>query len=223
MSEERINPWNSLEEQLVAYLDGELDAQSSRQIEELLASDPEVRLKLQRLERTWELLDELETTPAGEKFTRTTLEMVALAAQEDVQKTLDEAPRRRRRRWLVGGVGLLAAGLAGFLAITLPMRDPNRRLLQDLPVLEYLDEYSHIQDIQFLRLLQKEGRFGREEVSGADLKSAVRTEAELEGYIKRLSPSEQVELLRKEERFAGLELAVQDRLRDRKSTRLNSS
>src|SRR3972149_5979350 len=125
MSEERINAENSLEEQLVAYLDGELDAQSSRQIEELLASDPEVRLKLQRLERTWELLDELETTPAGEKFTRTTLEMVALAAQEDVQKTLDEAPRRRRRRWLLGGVGLLAAGGGGFFGILIDIGGPD--------------------------------------------------------------------------------------------------
>ena len=38
----------------------------SRRIEEVLAADPEVRRRLQAMERTWELLDELEEAPAGE-------------------------------------------------------------------------------------------------------------------------------------------------------------
>ena len=103
-----------LEEQLVAYLDGELDTEGSRRIEELLVADPEVRRRLQAMERTWELLDELDEAPPGDQFTHTTLEMVAVAARKEVEQTLAGAPRRRRRqRWLIGG-GLLAAALAGF-------------------------------------------------------------------------------------------------------------
>ena len=97
MAQEPINVESSLEEQLVAYLDGELDTESCRRIEELLAVDPEVRRRLHWLEQTWEMLDELEATPVGEDFTRTTLEMIAVAAEEDVRKNLEEAPRRRRR------------------------------------------------------------------------------------------------------------------------------
>ncbi len=114
MSQESLNAESSLEEQLVAYLDGELDSQSCRRIEELLAVDPEVRRKLHWLERTWEMLDELDTAPVGEDFTRTTLEMVAVAAEKDVRKIQEQAPRRRRRMWLVLGGGLLLAALAGF-------------------------------------------------------------------------------------------------------------
>ena len=46
-------------EELVAYLDGELDAVGTDRIENLLASNPAIRSELRRLEQTWDLLDEL--------------------------------------------------------------------------------------------------------------------------------------------------------------------
>ena len=119
MSNDPSNTGSALDEQLVAYLDGELDAESGRRIEALLASDAEVRRRLQSLERTWDLLDELDAAPVGEPFTQTTLEMVAVAAHEDVERERAEAPRRRRRRLLATGGGLLAAAAAGFLAVVL--------------------------------------------------------------------------------------------------------
>jgi anti-sigma factor RsiW len=143
----------ALEEQLVAYLDGELDDASSRRIEELLVTDPHVRDTLEKLEGTWELLDHLERAHVDEVFTQSTLEMVAVAAADDVEKEQAEAPRRRRRRWLIGGAGLVAAGAAGFLAVLLLRPSPNQRLLEDLPVLERLDELRQIDDFAFLELL----------------------------------------------------------------------
>jgi hypothetical protein len=212
MPEEPINAESPLEEQLVAYLDGELDAQSSRRIEELLAADPEVRKKLHRLERTWEMLDELDSTPVGEQFTRTTLEMVAVAAQEDVRKTLDEAPRRRRRLWLWAIGGMLAAGMAGFLTIALSTTDPNRQLLNELPVLENLDEYRQIGDLKFLNLLQKENLFVKGEENEPALSSPPSNKAGLLEQIKSLSPSQKADLLRKQERFADFDPAVREHL-----------
>jgi len=163
MSHETDNPDTSLEEQLVAYLDGELDTESNRRIEELLAADPRVRATLQGLDRTWELLDELDTTPAAEGLAQTTLEMVAVAAADEVEQVRCEAPRRRRRRLAVAGSGLLAASLAGFLAAALLRPDPNRQLLEDLPVLMNLDEYRQIDDLQFLRALHDERLFSEED------------------------------------------------------------
>jgi anti-sigma factor RsiW len=143
----------ALEEQLVAYLDGELDDASSRRIEELLASDPNVRDTLEKLEGTWDLLDNLQRAHVDEVFTQSTLEMVAVAAADDVQKEQAEAPRRRRRRWLIAGAGMLGAGAAGFLAVFLFWPNPNRQLVEDLPVLERLDQYRQIDDVKFLELL----------------------------------------------------------------------
>lgn len=142
-----------IEEQLVAYLDGELDDADARRIEELLASDAEVRQTLEKLEATWGLLDHLDQAHVDEVFTQSTLEMVAVAAAEDVQKQQAEAPRLRRRRWWIAGGSTLAAGAAGFLAVLLFWPNPNQQLLRDLPVLERLDQYRQIDDGDFLQRL----------------------------------------------------------------------
>jgi anti-sigma factor RsiW len=156
----------SLEEQLVAYLDGELDAESVRRIEERLAAEPEVREALNRLERTWDMLDELGSTPVGESFTRTTLEMVTVAAEEEVQHAMAVVPLRRRRRLWLAAAGALAATAAGFLAAYLALPNSNRQLLQDLPVLENLEEYRQVDDIDFLRLMKEKGLFPKEDSDG---------------------------------------------------------
>jgi anti-sigma factor RsiW len=161
MSQQPADTDLSLEEQLVAYLDGELDAEASRRVEELLAADPKVRQALQGLDRTWELLGELEAPQVAERFAQSTLEMVAVAAAEDTERSRTEASRRRRWRWVILSGSLLAAGAAGFLGISL-RPDPNRQLIDDLPVLENLDEYRQVDDIEFLRSLHKQGLFAEE-------------------------------------------------------------
>jgi anti-sigma factor RsiW len=152
----------ALEEQLSAYLDGELDDEAARSVERLLSTDPNVRRTLQRMERTWEVLDQLDDSEVDEHFTRSTLEMVAMAAEEDVQRQQEEAPRRRRRRWLVGGATLIAAALAGFLAVALFWPNPNEEVIENLPLLENLDEYRQIEDIEFLEGLYEAGLFVEE-------------------------------------------------------------
>ena len=147
------------DEQLVAYLDGELDDESSRQIEQRLTSDSALRDHLGRLERTWDALDELEQVEADENFTKTTIEMVALAAEEEHQQKEEQRPAQRRRQWLLGTMGLAAACLLGFVAFWAFATDPNRQLIEDLPVLQKLDEYQQIDDIEFLKLLHKEKLF----------------------------------------------------------------
>jgi len=170
MSEQPANVEISLEEQLVAYLDGELDTTASRRIEELLAADPKVRLTLQQLDRTWQLLGALDATPVDERFTQSTLEMVTVAAAHEVEQSRAQAPRRRRRRWLLAAASVAAAGLAGFLIAGrfLPDRDAqrNRELLEDLPVLENLDQYGQVGDVEFLQMLCQEGLFAKEPDDG---------------------------------------------------------
>jgi anti-sigma factor RsiW len=215
MSSDPSNTGLPPDEQLVAYLDGELDPESRRRIEELLASNAEVRRRLQEMERTWELLDELDAAPAGSLFTHTTLEMVAVTARRELDQSLAEAPRRRWRRALAICGGTLVAVAAGFLAVALLTPDPNRELLQDLPVLEDLDEYRQTDDIEFLRLLQKEGLFTKETDDG----SANITEhpdesvAERRQRVESMSPDEKERLLRLQERFDALDKNQQQQLR----------
>jgi hypothetical protein len=214
MNSDPSNTELPLDEQLVAYLDGELDAESGRRIEALLASDPDVRRRLQSLERTWDLLDELDAAPVGEPFTQTTLEMVAVAAHEDVERSRAEAPLRRRRwLWTIGG-SLLAAVAVGFLAVAVLWPDPNRQLLQDLPVLENFDEYRQVESIEFLHELRKKGLFLPRDAGRPQGKAA--TVEDLQSRRQRvhgMDRSEKEQLLQIEERFTGLPREEQQRLR----------
>ena len=150
------------DEDLVAYLDGELDEASGRRIEKLLAEDPEVRGRLQQLERTWSMLDRLTPVVVEEDFAHTTLEMVTVAAGADLDQKRRDGPGGRYRRWLTSAATLVVAGVTGFLIVALAWPDPNRALLDDLPVLENLDQYEQARDLEFLRMLHQEGLFAEE-------------------------------------------------------------
>ena len=173
MSNDPANQEAQLREELVSYLDGELDAEQSRRIEERAAVEPDARRMLQELDRTWHILDALDAPATSEDLVRTTLEMVALAAAEDAGKARAEAPRRRRRARLWAAAGLFGAAAAGFLIVASLVTDPNAQLLRDLPVLENYDQYRDIlsqypksDSIDFLRALQKEKLFPKEAEDG---------------------------------------------------------
>lgn len=159
---ETETPATPLEERLVAYLDGELDAQESHAVEELVSRDPQAREVLERLERTWHLLDALPRSEVGDQFTQSTLEMVTVAAEDEIRQQAAERPWCRARRWLLGFSGAVVAAVAGYVAVAAWSPNPNRTLLEDLPVIEDLDEFRQIDDIEFLRLLHKEGLFVEE-------------------------------------------------------------
>jgi hypothetical protein len=203
-----------LDEQLVAYLDGELDAEGSRRVEELLATDADARRRLQSMERTWEMLDDLDEAPAAPKFTQTTLEMVAVAARRDVEESLAEAPRRRRRRlWIVGG-SLLGALAAGFLVVAMYATMSNRQLLADLPVLENFDAYRQIDSIEFLRLLEREKPFPADNDDApreTTLKPEVPTAQRYE-HVEKMASADKQDLVQAEEQFVRLDSEHQQRL-----------
>ncbi len=155
-----------IDEQLVAYLDGELDAEGSRRIEERLSREPALRARLQRLERAWGMLDRLETPPLATQFAQSTMEMVAVAAREDAEKSQGAIPRLGRRRWAAVAASFAAAALAGVLTVGLLLPDPNKELLRDLPVLMNLEDYCYKDgtdcywaDHEFLKRLQEQGLF----------------------------------------------------------------
>jgi anti-sigma factor RsiW len=152
-----------LEEQLVSYLDGELGAGEAQHVEEALAADPRVRQELWRLERAWSALDELPRTQVDESFTRSTVEMIAVQAEQELAVVQAEAPRRQRRLRLLAAALLLAAGAAGFLTIGAFSQRADERLLRELPVVEHLEQYREVGDIEFLRMLKTKGFLNPEE------------------------------------------------------------
>jgi len=163
MSGDATNTNQDVLDQLSAYLDGELDAAESERVEQLLASDPQARDELVRLQRAWELLDRLPPSEVEASFTQTTVDMIAVAAADTAEPM--PAASLPWRRWLLAGGGLVAAGLLGFVSVAALRPDPNAALLEDLPVIENLEIYRQADSIEFLRALKQENLFPPESAS----------------------------------------------------------
>ncbi len=153
-------------DQLVAYLDGELDAESSLQIERRLAEDESFRRELQQLQRAWDMLDELPKAEVSESFTQTTVEMVALSAERALEQQSETVQRKRQRRWILAASGLVVAAVASFWVMTALLARPNEQLVRDLPVIEDVDLYRYADSVEFLKQLDQSRLFDEEVENG---------------------------------------------------------
>ena len=147
--------------EFVAYLDGETDAETSRQVEALLSVDQLARMRLRSLERTWDALDELPRTHVSDNFACTTVEMIAVREQEELNNEAATRPRRRMNFRLMLVCLAVAVGSIAFAAANNQATRKKSLLLQHLPVIEHLDEYRQIEDVDLLRQLQVENVFAR--------------------------------------------------------------
>jgi hypothetical protein len=192
-------------ELLVAYLDGELSPEDGAVVESRLAGDDSFRRELQELQRAWDALNQLPRPAADEDFTRTTLEMVAIAAQEDVQAATTALPSRRRR-YAARILGLVvAAVVAGALLARLIWPDRNDELIANLPIIENIDAYRHLGGMEFLQRLHEEHGDALENIS------PLRQEDVAQAWAEWQSVSHADES-RRRERIAALDPAAAGRL-----------
>jgi hypothetical protein len=230
-----------LDEQLTAYLDGELPPAEARRVEDMLAADDRARKRLNQLASSWDLLDQLPRSAVDEKFARTTVEMVAVSAEKELAESQAAGPSQRHTRWLAAAViALLAAGV-GFAAVSVATPNNNDALLDDLPVVVNLNQYRPVGSIDVLRELSKtkqfaadtRPRFGgqfpdrndgkkdnrgerRGELRLEPEKLIVKVPATLEErreWVAKQSAEEKLELRRSFERFSALSLTERDALR----------
>ncbi|MCS6852039.1 MAG: hypothetical protein NZ700_12830 [Gemmataceae bacterium] len=153
-------------EDLVAYLDGELDEEAARAVEAKLSRDPRARAEAEALKLTWDLLDYLPRPEPSASFTHRTLERVA-ALRPTGPQPVRQATRRRWVRLAWVATWLLAAGI-GFGAVAfwpaslwpVAPEDDIERLARDLRVIENVRLYQYADDIKFLRDLDHPDLFG---------------------------------------------------------------
>ena len=213
-----------LDEDLVAYLDGELDDTTSKRLEERLSNDETARQRLRALAVSWDLLDHLPRAATDESFTRTTVELIAVEARKDVDAEEAAIPSRNRRRWIGGLIAGLAAAMIGFVAVVVAWPDENERLLRDLPVVQNYELYDVTPEsgaIDFLRSLEKTNWFVGEAVEG-DAKADSHNEsgalspevlAARRSLVQSLSPEKKTDLRKLYERFKAETKEEQERFR----------
>ncbi len=208
-------PVDPLDEQLTAYLDGELPPEEARALEQRLARDVTVRERLRELAGAWDLLDNLPRTTVDENFAKTTVAMVAVAAREDLVELQSTAPRHKRQQWLSRAVGVVAALILGYASFTWFWPDPNQALLSNLSLVENWQLYQEADSIDFLNQLDRAGLFWGENASNSNLSMLVPpTIEERTLYVNQLSESQRTELRRKQETFNKLDATEQKQLRE---------
>ena len=83
------------DEELVAYLDGEVDETSAREIERRVATDPVTRTKIQSFKKTYDLLDYLPTPePSADFATKTVTHILPLPSASNPSSLRDTSAYR---------------------------------------------------------------------------------------------------------------------------------
>lgn len=157
----------TIDEELVSYLDGELDASGAARIERRLADDSTYRARLAQLQRAWDMLDTLQRSEAHDDFARSTVEMIAIRAADDAKTGQMRAVRQRNLTWVGVSLAVVIAMLSGYFLRQWRLDAPNRELVRDLPVIERIDEYRDADNVEFLQQLHDEGLFAAEVADGS--------------------------------------------------------
>jgi hypothetical protein len=221
MSTSQSQPDAPNTDELVAYLDGELSADECRQVERRLASDADYRRQLSELEQAWSALEELPQTAVDDNFARTTIEMVAVAAEREVSaQSAAQAAGNRKRTYLAGAICLALVAVSFVVARTM-LPGPNGMLVSDLPVVTQLDVLQQVQDVAFLRGLTKLD-FAAADNGGNEARRATarlvstdswQTPADRRRWIEELPTEHKAELSALLDRYERLTPATRDRLR----------
>jgi anti-sigma factor RsiW len=152
----------SIDEEIVAYLDGELDSESEARVARRLSDDPAYRLRLNQLQQAWDLLDNLRGSEADDEFAASTVAMVAVQADQEGKSQQIRAVRQRSFAGLTLVALVLLSMASGYMVLHRRLTRADRKLVRDLPVIEHVDEYSNIDIVDFLKLLARESLFPSE-------------------------------------------------------------
>ncbi len=204
---------------LIAYLDGELEHQEAQRVEERLASDHEFHRLMMEHQKAWNMLDSLPQMELNEDFAHSTIEMIAVRAEEEAKSEVEKKRGSLRGLWFAACLAALVVGFGGF-AFTKHLVDaPNRVLLRQLPVIQDLEAYERAESLAFLRLLRSRGLFQQPWLSvPASLADAIDlgslTLAQRRDYVRDLQRSDKRNLADKAQEFASLSLSRQQQLED---------
>jgi hypothetical protein len=145
---------------LVAYLDGELEDGQTQQIDQVLARNEVARHEVEALARTWELLDLLQKPNATEGFTDRTI--TTLRVSEMATPITEQAWFGHLRKGAIAAVWVAVLSICaavGYGITTKAVPNEQAELLTELPLIRNLDVYLEIENLDFVRELQRANQF----------------------------------------------------------------
>ena len=159
MSADELNQFDPVEEELAAYLDGELDAPARGRIERQLATDPALREKMRQSQQAWDALDLLPKTQTDEAFASSTMQMTVAIITRETKPVRTAVLNSPWLPWVKVGLGAFVALCVGFRMVKVKQLADQTKSLRDLPVAEKLEELTDAPSLEFLLRLKKENLF----------------------------------------------------------------
>ncbi len=152
---------DSVDEQLTAYLDGELPPIEATALERSLVDDERLRLRLAELRQAYDLLDEIPETPHNQKFTKSTMELVIkdLSMTAPFAASSDVDVKSNLRDWWVWPrvmVLIAAFAVAGSLAAIAVSFVNARRELRDLGLFAGIRGLEDVNEVNIAIKLSQE-------------------------------------------------------------------
>jgi anti-sigma factor RsiW len=162
MSTNELNQFDPAEEELVAYLDGELEPAARQRVEQRLGTDAALREKLRRTQQAWDALDLLPHTRADESFANTTIQMtVSQVLQNSATSPLPSQKHFTAPYWpwlKIGSVAF-AAMLLGFILTKASHNKNRQKELREAHMAESFEALSETPSLEFLIKLRDEKLF----------------------------------------------------------------
>ena len=213
------------DDDLGAYLDGELNTSERSALEAELTKDSSLHARLEQLRGTWSMLELLEPSTVSDDFTKSTIAMTATRMRRE------SLTDWIRSRWQFLA-GFVVALVLGFTLVKIPTTAQNQQKLSDIPLINDLDLYLRADSVGFLRELDAaelfapdlalEGVFGEDKGSSFSEEelaseptglSAFSDVATTQQALIAMTEAQKVELFRQQERFNALKESEQIRLR----------
>lgn len=142
------------DELLVAYLDGELEIGPRNDLEDRLLNDEALRLRLQTLQSSWDMLDDLPSPDCNEKLVESTLELVVADVTRLIPSTnVKKSFVRRYGNLLVGFALAILIPVVSYVCVGLYRKTQLQQQLADLELAENVDAYAMGNDLELIREL----------------------------------------------------------------------
>lgn len=154
---------------LVAYLDGELDRDSAKDVEARLALDPTARTRAEELKKTYDLLEYLPKPEPSANFTERTLTRIELpvpSTPATATVPTGSSPVQVAHTgwyvvplWFVLLAAMLSLGYASRMLLEDQFTSADDLAFTDIRVIEHLPLYLGVDDFAFLKRLEESDLF----------------------------------------------------------------
>lgn len=203
------------DEDLVAFLDGELPEKQALDIQQRLTNDLTLQRRVSELQQSWSLLDCLPENPADSRLAETTIELVALKLQEDRRQSFGSLVKRWKWPLLAGAT--MMAILAGIASARLRHRQQAQALLRTLPLLTRFSDLKLIDSPQWLERLAEINSLteaGLPLYQQSEFPAVPTSIDELDNWVDALDPVLRLKLYEDSKSFRALPDARQNTLRE---------